>query len=808
MNLSVNWLKQYIDLTDITTAELAEMITKSGVEVEQIHPKILDDDKIVVGYVKTCEQHPNADKLSLCQVDVGDEVLQIVCGAPNVKEGQYVVVAKPGAKLPGNFKIKKTKLRGEASEGMICSLDELGFDEKYIHDDYKDGIFYFQEEVSIGEPACPLLNLNDEIIELDVTANRSDCLSYYGLAYEVAAIFNKEINLPNPEVFINHGHSKDYISVKIEDEEANPYYSAWVIKDVHIKPSPLWLQNRLISAGIRPINNVVDITNYILLEYGQPLHAFDYDRLGSKKIVTRPAKKGETIKTLDGVERKLAEDHLVITNGENAHAIAGVMGGEESEVRDDTTTIILEAAYFNPRTVRKTSKDHGLRSESSARFEKGIDMLRVKEAATRAAQLLSELANGKVLGEIVEAGETKWNPNAVTFTHNEINQKIGTTISVNEMKSIIERLRFDYEEKDGQFTVMPPSRRQDIEIKEDMEEEIARLYGYDHIPFTLPEGEFNRGGLNKNQQLVRKIHHYLQSAGLNETISYSLTTAEKSVAFVSPDVKQLNPKPVKLSMPMSDLHSHLRLSAIPEMLQSVQHNVARNQHNVSIYELGSVYINQEEEMSSLPKEQLRLSAAMTGLVLEHPWQGENKQVDFYTIKGILEGLLNYLEIDIELEQGELDGLHPGRTALIKLNDEAVGFIGQIHPNVQKDYDLNDTYIFDLNLEKVLNHYEQNDTYRKIPKYPAIQQDLAFVVDTKIKAKELEKAILKQGQPYLQSVHVFDIYEGEHMEDGKKSIAFHLLFQDENKTLTDDEVEKARGNIVTYLEETYEAVLRG
>lgn len=808
MNLSINWLKQYIDLSDMTTAELAEAITKSGVEVDHIHPPILNDDHVVVGYVKECGKHPNADKLNLCQVDVGDETLQIVCGAPNVKAGQYVVVAKPGAKLPGGLKIKRAKLRGETSEGMICSLQELGIDDKYIQDEYKDGIYYFKEEVTVGEPACPLLNLDDEMIELDVTANRSDCLSYYGLAYEVAAIFNKEIKLPEPTVYIANGDSSDYISVNIENKEANPYYGAWIIKNVEVKPSPLWLQNRLISAGIRPINNVVDITNYVLIEYGQPLHAFDYDRFGSKEVVTRLAKKDEVITTLDGVERKLKEDHLVITNGSAAHAIAGVMGGEESEVREDTKTILLEAAYFNPKYVRKASKDHGLRSEASSRFEKGVDILRVKEAATRAAELLAELANGEVLGEIVEAGEISWDAKTVSFTSQEINKKLGTNISNEEMKQIIERLQFDYEESNGQFTVTAPSRRRDIEIKEDMEEEIARLYGYDNIPYTLPEGELNRGGLNRRQKLIREVHQYLQKAGLNESLTYSLTTKDRATRFVSPEVSELNPKPIGLSMPMSDLHSHLRLSAIPELLASVQYNVARNQQNVALYELGSIYINKDEKVTSQPEEQLRVVGAITGLWTEHPWQGENKPVDFYIVKGILEGLFDYLKLEITFEQGQLDELHPGRTAILKIGENIIGYVGQVHPMVQKEYDLHETYVFDLNLAEILNQYVQEDTYTQIPKYPATSQDLAFVVDRNVASKQLEEAIIEKGQPYLQSVKVFDVYQGEHMEEGKKSIAYHLVFQHHERTLTDEEIEEIRKKIITHLQTEFGAVLRG
>ncbi|TFB24981.1 phenylalanine--tRNA ligase subunit beta [Filobacillus milosensis] len=808
MLVSRKWLEQYVDLNNIETNDLAETITKSGLEVEQVHGPALAHEKVVVGYVKECEQHPNADKLNVCQVDVGEEELaQIVCGAPNVAKGQHVVVAKPGARLPGGFKIKKAKLRGEASEGMICSLQELGIDEKYVQDEFKEGIYVFQEDVKAGEPACPILNLDDEIIEIELTANRSDCLSMFGMAYEVSAVYNKDINLPNPEVQISNEASSDYISVKIEDEKANPYYGAWIIKNVTVKSSPSWLQNRLISAGIRPINNVVDVTNYVLLEYGQPLHAFDYDRFGSKEVVTRLAKDGETIKTLDGEERTLTSDHLVITNGKEAHAIAGVMGGEESEVQDDTTTILLEAAYFDPGVVRQGSKDHGLRSEASVRFEKGLDITRVKEAATRAAELLSELGNGTVLGELEEEGSTDYTPEVVKFTQDEINKKIGTDISTNEMKSIIERLRFDVEVDGNSFTVTVPPRRNDISIKEDMVEEIARLYGYDNIPYTLPIGSAHKGGLTRRQKLIRETQDYLQKAGLNESLTYSLTKEDWATKFVSPEIKSMNTEPINLALPMTDLHSHLRLSAIPELLSSVQYNVARNQYNVALYEIGSVYL--QKEKGSQPEENLRVSGAVTGLWENHPWQGEKLEVDFFVIKGILEGMCEHLlGRNVEFEKADLDDMHPGRTAVVKLDNEVIGYVGQVHPMVQKGYDLQETYVFDLNLDQLLDQANASEKYRAITKYPAIAQDLAFVVDRDVPAKQLEDAILQQGQPYLETVRVFDVYQGEHMEEGKKSIAFNLVFQNDERTLKDEEIEEARNTIVKYIEDNFNAVLRG
>ncbi|RPF55418.1 phenylalanine--tRNA ligase subunit beta [Aquisalibacillus elongatus] len=808
MLVSRKWLEQYVDLSNISTDDLAEKMTKSGLEVEEVTGPALDDENVVVGYVEQCEQHPNADKLNLCQVNVGeDELLQIVCGAPNVAQGQYVVVAKPGAVLPGGFRIKKAKLRGETSNGMICSLQELGYDEKYVPEQFKDGIYVFDEDVTVGEAACPLLNLDDEVIEIELTANRSDCLSLIGVAYDVAAMYDKDIHLPQPEVDISSGSSSDYISVKIDDEEANPYYGAWILKDLTIRQSPLWLQNRLISAGIRPINNVVDVTNYILMEYGQPLHAFDYDRFGSKEVVTRLANEGETIKTLDGEERTLSSHHLVITNGEEPHAIAGVMGGEESEVQEDTTTILLEAAYFSPGVVRQGSKDHGLRSEASARFEKGIDITRVKEAATRAAQLLSEVADGEVLGNLVEEGSTEKDPINVSFTQDEINARIGADISIDDMKQIIKRLRFNYE-LDGQtFTVESPARRQDIVIKEDMVEEIARLYGYDRIPYTLPVGVRDKGGLTKRQKLIREVNDYLQSAGLNESLTYSLTKAEWSTRFVSPEIQNQNLSPIGLSLPMTDLHSHLRLSAVPELLSSLQYNVARNQYDVALYEIGSVFLQHEPRKQ--PEENVRLTAAVTGHWENHPWQGIKVPADFFVVKGVLEGLFNhFLDGQVEFEKAELEDMHPGQTAVMKLNGETMGYVGQIHPIVQREFDLQETFVFDVDLDRVLDETDDGEDYRAITKYPTIAQDLAFVVDRELPAKQLEQAIYEQGQPHLESVKVFDVYQGEHMEEGKKSIAFNLIFQNDERTLKDEEIEETRQAIVQHLETEYQAVLRG
>ncbi len=754
MFVSLNWLKQYVDLQGLTPEDLAEKITKTGIEVEGVEPFGEPIEHLVVGHVKECAQHPNADKLNLCQVDVGDETLQIVCGAPNVAQGQKVAVAKPGAVLPGNFKIKKAKLRGEESSGMICSLQELGIDPKYVPKEYEDGIFVFSDDAEVGADATSLLNLDDVILELGLTPNRSDALSMLGVAYEVAAMLDTEIELPNEEVQITDEKASDNVSVKVDAKDLNPYYGAMVIRNIEVGPSPLWMRNRLVASGIRPINNVVDITNYVLLEYGQPLHAFDYDRFGSQEVVVRRASEGETIKTLDEEERTLSSDHLVITNGNEPVAIAGVMGGADSEVHEGTTNILLEAAYFDPQTVRKASKDHGLRSESSVRFEKGVDPDRVKRAGLRAAQLLSQYANGEVLDGVVDHDELSYEENVVTITTSRMNHVLGTDMTDEHIQDILRKLGFSYKQTGEEFEVSIPTRRGDITIFEDMVEEIGRMYGYDDIPFTMPGGEGNAGGLTKHQSLRRKVRHYLEGAGLSEAVTYSLTTEERAQMLVSPDVKNEDLRPVNLAMPMSEEHSHLWVS--------------------------------------------------------HPWQQEKKNVDFYVLKGILEGLFDLLDLEssITYKQAKVEGMHPGRTAKIELNGKTIGHLGQLHPTLQKTYDLKETYVYDVDLEALFAAVSDEESYTPIPRHPSVSRDIALVVDNDVKAGNLRKTILEAGQPLVQHALVFDLYQGEHLPEGQKSLAFNLRYLDPTRTLTDEEVEEAHNKILDRVKADYNAELRG
>ncbi|MBW8351201.1 phenylalanine--tRNA ligase subunit beta [Bacillus sp. IITD106] len=804
MLVSYKWLRDYVDLEGVTARELAGKITRSGIEVDGVEQLSAGVKDVVVGHVLECEKHPEADKLNKCLVDIGEDApVQIICGAPNVAKGQKVAVAKVGAVLPGNFKIKKAKLRGEESNGMICSLQELGIEGKLVAKEFADGIYVFPENTEVGADALQLLNLDDEVLELDLTPNRADALSMIGVAYETAAILNKDVQLPEITTNTSSEKAEDYISVRVDAKEENPLYTAKIIKNVKIGPSPLWLQTRLMSAGIRPHNNVVDVTNYILLEYGQPLHAFDYDRFGSKEVVVRLANEGEKIVTLDDTERTLTADELVITNGTEPVALAGVMGGANSEVGNDTTTILLESAYFTGASIRNTSKHHGLRSEASSRYEKGVDPERVRPAAERAAQLIAQLAGGEVLEGMVEANHLRIEPAIVSITLEKINRVLGTNINKETVIEIFNRLNFEIAVEDETFIVTVPTRRGDITIEEDLVEEVARLYGYDHIPKTLPKGASLPGGLNKNQSRRRVVRAFLEGAGLYQAITYSLTSEDKATRFAIE-----TREPVKLAMPMSEERSRLRLSIVPQLLESVSYNLARQHDSIALYEIGSVFLNNGQ--GNQPQEREHLAGAITGLWVDNEWQGEKKPVDFFVAKGILEGLFNKLGVSahIDWRRAELDGMHPGRTAEILLSGEVIGFVGQVHPHIQKELDLKNTYVFEIKTGPLFNYELPPLVYTPIPRFPSITRDIALVVDKEVSAGTLSAIIKDAGKKLLKSVHVFDLYEGEHMEEGKKSIAFSLTYSDPERTLTDEEVVKAHNKVLTELKEKAGAELRG
>ncbi|MBZ5750210.1 phenylalanine--tRNA ligase subunit beta [Metabacillus rhizolycopersici] len=804
MFVSYKWLAEYVDLSGVTPDELAEKITRSGIEVEGVDVLNEGMKGVVIGHVVEKEPHPDADKLNKCQVDLGnDEIVQIICGAKNVDKGQKVAVATVGAVLPGNFKIKKAKLRGEVSHGMICSLQELGFEAKLVAKEYSEGIFVFPSDAEVGADALQQLNLDDAVLELGLTPNRADALSMLGVAHEVAAILNRDVKYPEISYVSTAEKASDAVKIKVEASEDNPLYVAKVIKNVTIAPSPLWMQSRLMAAGIRPHNNVVDITNYVLIEYGQPLHSFDYDRFGSREILVRRANDGEKIKTLDDQERTLTTDHLVITNGTEPVALAGVMGGANSEVQSDTKTVLLESALFNGQRIRTASKDHGLRSEASARYEKGVDPKRVHAAAERAAQLISLYAGGEVLEGSVEVQSATFEPAVVKTTVNKINRVLGMDISAEEIKAIFERLGFGVETDNSVITVTVPTRRGDITIEEDLVEEVARLYGYDNIPTTLPVGQAIPGKLTDYQEKRRKVRRYLEGSGLYQAITYSLTSEGKAAKYAL-EASELT----KLALPMSEERSVLRLSLLPHLLDALKYNLARQMDQVALYEIGSVFLSEGKDQQPLEKE--RLSAAVTGLWHSHSWQAEKKPVDFYVVKGIVDGLVDLLGLtnQIQYKQANRAGMHPGRTAELFLGDKLIGFIGQVHPTAQKELDLTETYVFELSLVDLLTATVEETRFEIIPRFPSISRDIALVVDKNVVVGDIEQIITEAGGKLLKDVSVFDLYEGDRLEEGKKSVAFSLRYFDPERTLTDEEVTKTHEKVLNAVEEKLGATLRG
>ncbi|ETT82556.1 phenylalanine--tRNA ligase subunit beta [Viridibacillus sp. FSL R5-0477] len=795
MLVSLKWLEQYVDLQGLEPAVLAEKITRSGIEVDGVANLAEGMKKLMVGEVKEKVKHPEADKLNICQVDFGEEELsQIVCGAPNVAVGQKVIVARPGAHLPGG-KIKKAKLRGEVSNGMICSLQELGIEGKLVPKAYSEGIFVLPAETPVGADPLEVLGLYDTVLELGLTPNRSDAMSMLGVAYEVGAILSEDVKLPELDYTESTEKASDYLKLRVDAPVENPMYVAKVVKNVKVAESPLWLQQRLMAAGVRPHNNVVDVTNYILMEYGQPLHAFDYDRLGTGEIVVRLANEGEKITTLDDKERTLNASNLVITNAKEPVAVAGVMGGLNSEVHEGTTTVVIESAYFEGLSVRYTSKDLGLRSDASARFEKGLDPNRVIPAAERAAKLLAELAGGEVLAGSVMFDELDKTPAKVIVSPDFINARLGMKISLDDMVSILKRLKFDVETANGMLYVDAPTRRQDIKIEEDIVEEIARIYGYDEIPTTLPVSETTPGGLTPYQAKRRIVRAYLEGAGLHQAITYSLTSDALSQKFA------LETAPVtKLLMPMSEERSTLRQSLIPHLVEAASYNVARQADLVALYEVDSVFLGLTEE--SLPHEEEHVAAVITGKWLDHAWQGEHKQVDFFVLKGIVEGLFDRLGLAdaVTFERATLDGLHPGRTANVLLNGNRIGLIAQLHPTEQKANGLKETYVMEMNLAAILEASTEALVYVPVPRFPSMSRDIALVVDRSVAAADLEVIIRQAGGTLLKDVRVFDLYEGDKMEEGKKSVAFSLQYFEPERTLTDEEVVAAHDEVLKALAE--------
>lgn len=793
MLISNEWLKDYVEVNQ-SVQDLAERITRTGIEVDDIIDYTKDIKNLVVGHVISKSSHPDADKLNICQVNLGeDEPVKIVCGAPNVDEGQYVIVAKVGGRLPGGVKIKRAKLRGERSEGMICSLQEIGISSNVTPKAYESGIYVFPEAVTPGTDALEALYLNDQVMEFDLTPNRADALSMIGAGYEVAALY--QTTMTNPETSSNENDisAKDELSVVVNNKDNVPYYSARIVHDVTIAPSPVWMQARLMKVGIRPINNVVDISNYVLLEYGQPLHMFDQDQIGSEIIEVRQAKHDETMTTLDDVERKLLDSDIVITNGTEPIALGGVMGGDFSEVTEQTRNVVVEGAIFNPVSIRHTSRRLNLRSESSSRFEKGIATEFVNEAVDRACYLLQTYASGTVLKDRVSKGDLGSFVTPIEITADKVNQTIGFKLSVDVIINIFEQLGFNTENHDGQLVVHVPSRRKDITIKEDLIEEVARIYGYDEIPSTLPVfDEVTSGVLTDRQYKTRTVKETLEGAGLDQAITYSLVSKEHATDFALQDRTT-----IELLMPMSEAHSTLRQSLLPHLIEAVSYNVARKNTDVKLYEIGRVFFGNAE--GELPDEVEYLSGILTGNYVDNAWQGKKETVDFFIAKGVVDRVAEKLNIQFDYRAGQLDGLHPGRTAIVSLNGKDIGFIGELHPTLAAENSLKRTYVFELNYEAMMKVSVGYINYEVIPRFPGVTRDIALEVNHDVAASELIATIHDNGEDILIDTLVFDVYEGGHLEEGKKSIAIRLSYLDTENTLTDERVTAVHDKILAALE---------
>ncbi|WP_018659386.1 phenylalanine--tRNA ligase subunit beta [Allofustis seminis] len=806
MQVSYKWLSEYLDLADVSPQQLADILTLGGLEVELVIEPGKEIDGLVVGKVLALEPVQGSDKLKVTHVmiDPDEKPLQIVCGAPNVEKGQKVVVAKVGAVLPEDFKIKPAKLMGIHSEGMICALDELGFSDSIIPKYDEAGIFILPEDATIGDDAKGYLGLDDAIIDIDITPNRADALSLRGAAYDAAALLNRSLHFEPTRVEEQMDKKiKDYIKVSAESKKDTLDYRMRIVENVTLTKSPLWMQRKLMSAGIRPIDVLVDITNYVMLEFGQPLHAFDYDKLPEKEIVVRRAHPNETIETLDGKCRQLNEEQLLITSGNIPVAVAGVMGGTNTEITSSTKTVAIEAAAFHPALTRRSAAALNMRSESSARFEKGINMQTVQEALDFAAQLMADLAGGKVVQGTAMIDAPEAEDVIVPITHQQMKNILGIDLALQEVVEILDRLRFKHELDGEHLLVSIPPRRWDITIAEDVAEEIARIYGYNNIPRTLPQMKTVPGKLTDEQMLMNQVKHYLESVGLTEAISYSLHTEEAAKKFQ----KEALGEAVRLMNPMSVEHSTLQQNMIVGLLENARYNRARHTKTIAQYEVGRVFYKCDDAFYE--------PTFVGGLVsvgdMTDTWQKRASTVDFYWLKGIVEGLLALRPTgeDVSFKAtGAIEEMHPGRTAEIYLGEHFLGFIGQIHPQVAADYDLKAIYAFQINMEEWLKVSERTIIYEEISKYPSVTQDIALLVDRDVTHEHIVDIIWQAGKvAHLVDVHLFDLYEGHSIESGKKSLAYSLTFTNKAATLTDEQVKQAMTHIIKALTEQVHAEIR-
>lgn len=795
MRIKLEWLNELIDLSDIPLQDIVNRISLYSIEVEGVD-KVVDGTNLVIGRVLTKTPHPDSDHLNILTVDVKDEVLQIVCGASNVDVDQYVIIAKLDAVLPGDFKIKKAKIRGVESFGMVCSLQELGMDAKYVPEEFSKGIYYFKEPVEVGSSALKALNFDDVVIELGLTPNRADLMSYIGVAIELSSVFNRPLKPLAYEVIYSDKETKDVIDVEVETDKCLTYYAA-MCENIQIKESPRWLQSRLIAFGCRSINNVVDITNYVLALFGQPLHAFDKDALGNK-IKVRTALDDEKLVTLDGEERTLLPTDIVITDGEKPVCLAGVMGGESVEVKNDTKNILLEAAVFDPAAVRKTSTRLNLRSESSQRFERGVDVNRTFMALEYACYLMQTLAGATIYKNPVCPNKLHIEPRVIKITCDDVNNLLGTQICEDEVINIFKSLGFTVEKREALY-VSVPNRRLDIYNKADLIEEVGKLYGYEKLPQTLPVDRM-AGKLTNVQARRRLIKHTLADLGLKEVVGYSLVSSQTNELFKYNHV--INFSSIELLMPMTEERKVMRKSLVPSLCEIARYNINRKVKDVNIFEVGRVYYN----LDGVNHEEETLAFCMVGKYSDTLWNGKVENVDFFLAKGILNSLMNKLglTLDYAVIDEEISEMHPKRTAKILLNGEKVGFIGEVHPKFGKENDLAGAIVCEIKLDKILSYEKPIVRYQQISKVPVVERDIAVVVKRDVKAGDICKTA--KGNDQSLDVKIFDVYTGENVNDDEKSLALKLTWT-VSDTLTEEVITQKVNKVLKALAKTYNATLR-
>ena len=796
MLLPIEWLRDYVNIDNIEIKDLSDGLTASGSHIESIMDQDRGIKKVVVGRILKIEAHENADKLVVCQVDIGSEIIQIVTAAKNVFEGALVPVALVGAVLHDNFKIKKGKLRGVESLGMFCSLAEFGFADNVIPTDVRDGIFIIKEDYPLGTDMKEVLNMRDYVFEIEITPNRPDCLSILGMARETAASFAIDLDEPKIEIKNEVDRIEDYIKdVRLESKDCNRYYTR-VIKDVVVKDSPIWLQTRLMEAGMRPINNIVDASNFVMLEYGQPLHTFDLDKIGSKSILVREARDGEKITTLDSKERELSASDLVITDGDKAIALAGVMGGLETEVTEDTKLVLLESANFKGKTIRVTSNKFALRSEASTRYEKEVSPKICRDAADRFCQIIEEIGAGKVVKGSIDIFENPVDDVVIEARVEMINRRLGTDIAKEDMIAYFKNLGLKVE--DGEvLRVEIPSYRQDLKEEVDLIEEVGRLYGFHNIKTRPLRGDLSRGEKPYFRVIEDRSKEILSGMGLSEILTYSFISPKSYDLTRLPEDSKLR-KSASLLNPLGQDYSVMRTSLISNMLETISRNYNRKIEEVLFYEIGNVFVAQELPVVNIPLEKRTLVVGGYG------------SLDFYKLKEILTILLDRLgisEVDIRRES-ENTSFHPGRTGVISLDGQDFGIVGEIHPDVLGNYNIKTrVYMAELDYDVVIKNAKLNKLHKALPKYPAMTRDLALVLDKEIMVGEIEEIIRKHGRGLIEAIELFDVYEGDQIPEGKKSVAYSIRYRSSERTLTDEEVNKIQDKLVKELEELLKAELR-